>query len=164
VEGLQRTGDAVQWGGPHLAPDGRFPTPDGRARFTAVSSRDPAVPDGRFRLSTRRGRQFNTMVFAERDPITGAGRDAVFLADVDARRLGVDDGASVRVVSDHGEMTGRVHVAAIAPGNVQVLFPEGNVLLAMGHSEDPSGIPDYTALVEIHSTGSRPGSPGPGAS
>ena len=160
VEDLQRTGDAVQWGGPHLAPEGRFPTPDGRARFTPVSSRDAAVPDGRFRLSTRRGRQFNTMVFAERDPITGAHRDAVFLAEVDARRLGVGDGAPVRVVSDHGEMTGRVHLAAIAAGNVQVLFPEGNVLLAAGRNEAASGIPDYTALVEIHADDPGSGEPG----
>jgi molybdopterin-dependent oxidoreductase alpha subunit len=154
VEGLHQTGDAVQWGGPHLAPEGRFPTADGRARFTPVSSHDTSVPDGQFRLSTRRGRQFNTMIFAERDPITGAHRDAVFLAESDARRLGVDDGAPVRLVSDVGEMLGRVHLAQLAPGNVQVLFPEGNVLLAAGRNEPASGIPDYTALVTIEPVGS----------
>ena len=44
---------------------------------------------------------------------------------------------------------GRVHLAELAPGNVQVLFPEGNVLLSLGPSDRPSGVPDYTALVEV---------------
>ena len=89
------------------------------------------------------------MVFAERDPITGATRDAVFLADADAARLGLANGDPVTVVSDHGEMAGRVHLAPMAPGNVQVVFPEGNVLLPGGRTEPASGIPDYTTRVTI---------------
>ncbi|HUV11529.1 MAG TPA: molybdopterin-dependent oxidoreductase, partial [Acidimicrobiia bacterium] len=150
VEGLTKIGDSVQWGGTRLCEGGKFPTPDGRARFTVVAPPTDEIPDdGRFRLSTRRGRQFNTMVFAERDPITGAERDAVFLADADAARLGVRDGDAVVLVSDHGEMPGRVHLAPMAPGNVQVLFPEGNVLLPGGRTEAASGIPDYTTRVAI---------------
>jgi predicted molibdopterin-dependent oxidoreductase YjgC len=154
VEHLTRIGDSVQWGGTRLCEGGVFPTTDGRARFTVVVPRDDVIDDGRLRLSTRRGRQFNTMVFAERDPITGASRDAVFLADADATRLGVRDGEPVTVVSDHGEMAGRVHLAAMAPGNVQVLFPEGNVLLPAGRTEAVSGIPDYTTRVTIRAAGS----------
>jgi hypothetical protein len=37
----------------------------------------------------------------------------------------------------------------MAPGNVQVMFPEGNVLLPMGRRDAPSGVPDYTTLVTI---------------
>jgi predicted molibdopterin-dependent oxidoreductase YjgC len=149
VETLERTGDAVQWGGPRLCEGGRFPTPDGRARFTALTPHDAEVPPGRFRLSTRRGKQFNTMVFAERDPLTGAHRDAIFMSDADARRLGLGAGAAALVRSDHGELRGRIHLAPIAPGNVQVLFPEGNVLLPLGHREPLSGVPDYNAVVDI---------------
>ena len=47
-----------------------------------------------------------------------------------------------------GERNG-AFVTKIAPGNVQVLFPEGNVLLPSGKREPQSLVPDYTAIVEI---------------
>ena len=84
VETLHRTGDSVQWGGARLCEGGVFPTPDGKARFTAVVPADASIPPGHFRLSTRRGKQFNTMVYRDIDPLTGAHRDAVFLAHADA--------------------------------------------------------------------------------
>jgi molybdopterin-dependent oxidoreductase alpha subunit len=149
VETLRATGDAIQWGGTRLCDGGVFPTPSGRAQFTAVRPADTGVADGRFRLSTRRGKQFNTMVHATRDPLTGAERDALFLNAGDATRLGVGDGARVLVRSDHGELTARVHLAPLAPGNVQVFFPEGNVLLPAGRRDPVSGVPDYNALVTI---------------
>ena len=148
VERLGRTGDSVQWGGTRLCADGQFPTADGRARFTPVAPAPAGPDDGRLRLATRRGKQFNTMVMAERDPLTGAGRDAVFLASADASRLGVGDGDAVVVRSAHGELRARVHVADARPGNAQVFFPEANVLLPMGRRGE-SGAPDYTTLVEI---------------
>jgi molybdopterin-dependent oxidoreductase alpha subunit len=149
IDGLRATGDAVQWGGPMLCADGVFPTSDGRAHFAVVSPpvREPTV--GRLRLSTRRGKQFNTMVLADRDPLTGAHRDAVMLAATDVEPLGLRDGDPVVVQSDHGSLRGRVHLAPMAPGNVQVMFPEGNVLLPMGRRDAPSGVPDYTTLVTI---------------
>jgi molybdopterin-dependent oxidoreductase alpha subunit len=160
VETLHRTGDSVQWGGARLCDGGVFPTESGRARFTAVrppptvgesAAGEPAadeVPEGSFRLSTRRGKQFNTIVHAEKDPITGATRDALFIAPEDAAALGVGEGARVVVRSDSGELHAQVHLASITPGNVQVFFPEGNVLIAGGH-RDPSGVPDYTTLVTV---------------
>lgn len=148
VDGLGRLGDSVQWGGTRLCDGGVFPMPGGRAVFHAV--RPLARPRAdRLVLSTRRGKQFNTMVLAERDPLTGAGRDAVFMAEPDVARLGLRDGARVMVRSDHGELPARVHVAAIRSGNVQVFFPEGNVLLPQGRRDVASGVPDYTALVEV---------------
>ncbi len=147
VDGLARTGDAVQWGGPRLCEHACFDTPDRRAHFRPVTPRRRGG-DGRLRLSTRRGKQFNTMVLAERDPLTGATRDAVFLAPADATRLGVRDGDAVVVRSAHGELRGRAHVAALRPGNVQVLYPEGNALLALGRRGE-SGVPDYTTDVEV---------------
>jgi molybdopterin-dependent oxidoreductase alpha subunit len=149
VEELSRTGDAVQWGGARLCEGGEFPTPDGRAHFTPVAPREH---DGtrRFRLSTRRGKQFNTMILAERDPLTGASRDAVLMASDDAEQLGVQDGGAVMLRSDHGELRGRIHISGLRPGNVQVMFPEGNVLLPMGRRDPTSGVPDYTTTVDIH--------------
>jgi molybdopterin-dependent oxidoreductase alpha subunit len=150
VERLRDTGDQVQWGGERLCegPDGpHFATADGRARFTPVRPPSP-LPSNGLRLSTRRGKQFNTMVHGEIDPLTGAARDSVLISDVDADRLGLADGAPVVVRSSHGELRGLVHRAPLRPGNVQVFYPEGNVLLPGGR-RDRSGVPDYNTTVEV---------------
>lgn len=149
IEKLRRTGDAVQWGGTRLCEGGVFPTTDGRGRFSAVAPPAKSVGPTTLRLSTRRGKQFNSMVLAARDPLTGAVRDSVFVAAVDAQRAGVADGDPVVVRSERGEMRGRAFVADIAPGNVQVMFPEGNVLLPTGPREPISHVPDYTTTVEL---------------
>src|SRR6478609_12097571 len=97
IERLEQLGDAVQWGGPRIGTEGRFTTPDGRAHFAVVRPVEgggtPGV--GAFVLSTRRGKQFNSMVYAAKDPLTGAVRDAVLVNADDARALGVADGAAV---------------------------------------------------------------------
>ena len=60
------------------------------ARRTSSRSRrsSPTCPQGSFLLSTRRGKQFNTMVHMSKDPLTGASRDALFIAASDASALG----------------------------------------------------------------------------
>ena len=70
-----------------------FATPDGRARAAAIpldaSLFDPPeapLPDDRFRVSTRRGKQFNSMIWDERDPLTGAARDDVLMSAEDVAR------------------------------------------------------------------------------
>ncbi len=148
IELLRETGDQFQIGGRHLAAGGEFPTPDGRAKFAVVPVPQRSVPEGRFSLSTRRGKQFNSMVWKDNDPLTGADRDAIFLAAVDAERIGVADGDPVVVRSDHGEITGRAFLAEIRPGNVQAFYPEANPLLSPTR-RDASGAPDYNAVVEI---------------
>jgi predicted molibdopterin-dependent oxidoreductase YjgC len=149
VESLRTTGDAIQWGGTRLCEGGIFPTPDGRARFMAVAPSPIDVPAGSFVLSTRRGKQFNTMVHEERDPLTGAGRDALFMAPTDIDGLGLRDGDRVIIRSEHGEMRARLHASPLRPGNVQVFFPEGNVLLRAGRRDPASGVPDYNAVVTV---------------
>jgi anaerobic selenocysteine-containing dehydrogenase len=149
VETLRRTGDAVQWGGSRLCEGGIFPTDDGKARFSAVVPLDRQVPDGRFRLSTRRGKQFNTMVYRDVDPLTGAARDAVFIAEADAARLGLRDGAAVVVRSEHGHVRGHAKVEHLLPGNVQMFWPEGNALLPPRLRDAASGVPDYNAIVDV---------------
>jgi molybdopterin-dependent oxidoreductase alpha subunit len=149
IELLRETGDAIQMGGERLCEGGQFPTADGKAHFTVVAPRSTVVPEGRFVLSTRRGKQFNSMVWQERDPLTGADRDALFLSDLDADALGVADGDAVVVRSDYGEMRARVHLAPIRPGNVQAFFPEANRLLSPTRHEPISRVPDYNAVVEV---------------
>jgi len=146
---LRETGDAIQIGGPRLCEGGNFPTSDGKAHFAVVAPHAPDVPEGRYVLSTRRGKQFNSMVWQDRDPLTGAARDALFVADEDAVALGVAEGDPVLVRSAHGELRARVHVAPIRPGNVQAFFPEANPLLSPAVREPVSGVPDYNAVVEV---------------
>jgi molybdopterin-dependent oxidoreductase alpha subunit len=160
---LRKTGDAIQYGGPRLCDGGAFATPDGKAHFKAVEIPRAAVagspkecgankPDEKSRsfvVSTRRGKQFNSLIYAEIDPLTGAPRDAVFMSSDDAVRLGLEHGAPVTLKNDLGEYHGHVFVAPIAPGNLQIHWPEGNVLLRKGLTDSNSGVPDYNAVVTI---------------
>jgi molybdopterin-dependent oxidoreductase alpha subunit len=149
IEELSEQGDSFQYGGPHLCSGWAFPTPDGRAHFSAVAIGEPAPDDGRLALSTRRGKQFNSMVQERADALTGATREAVLLSADDAKRLGIGDGDSVVVRSDFGQLRGRALVAPIAPGNVQVHWPEGNALIGSDRRSAEARIPDYNARVTV---------------
>jgi molybdopterin-dependent oxidoreductase alpha subunit len=148
IERLTAKGDQIQWGGRILYADGRFATSDGRAHFAPVSPRGRALRAGMFFVSTRRGKQFNSMVQQRVDPLTGAGRDAIFISAADAERLGLSEGASIRLSSAHGRYEGRVFRAPIKPGNLEVHWPDGNALL--GPEIDPESLePDFNAVVAI---------------
>jgi molybdopterin-dependent oxidoreductase alpha subunit len=147
IGALRKKGDHVQYGGPHLLAD-RFGTPDGKGRFTAVELPDETMPAGRFQLTTRRGKQFNSMIGAEVDTLIGAARDSVLMAAEDARRLKLDPGDLVVVRNDLGEYRGRIVIDRVKPGSVQVYWPEANGLIPAGRL-DASGVPDYNATVEI---------------
>jgi len=150
IADLREGGDSFQYGGRLLCEGWRFPTPDGRARFALVGApRAEPEDDGRLVLSTRRGKQFNSMVQSPRDALTGAARDAVLVSAADAGRLGLSHGQEVVVRSATGLLRCRVHLAPIAPGNVQVHWPEGNALVAGGIRSPEAGIPDYNARVTI---------------
>jgi molybdopterin-dependent oxidoreductase alpha subunit len=159
IERLARKGDQFQVGGPRLCErEGRphFPTPDGRAQFATVplalrpqAAGEAPIPEGRLRASTRRGRQFNSMVWGERDPLTGAARDEVLISGEDCARLGLRAGDRVLVRSETGSLEGRIRVAPIRPGNLQLHWPEGNALIPRGRYDPRCGEPDYNALVEV---------------
>jgi predicted molibdopterin-dependent oxidoreductase YjgC len=149
IERLSGRGDQFQWGGPRLFADGRFHTPDGKARFSVVELVDRRRPEGTFHVSTRRGKQFNSMVQRDRDPLTGARRDDVLMAPEAAARLGVASGDRIRLRSRAGAYAGRVLVDAIKPGNLEVHWPEGNVLLPHGIVDKAGGVPDYNTRVKI---------------
>ncbi|HEU0178724.1 MAG TPA: FdhF/YdeP family oxidoreductase [Blastocatellia bacterium] len=156
IQNLRKTGDYAQWGGERLCeardPGGRitpkFATPDGRAGFSVIEIDSPAN-DGKLRLSTRRGKQFNSIVHRDRDPLNGARRDDVLMNKEDALKLGLQDGDAIIVRSEVGVLQGYCRIAPIAGGNVQVHWPEGNALIKRGVSDPECGIPDYNAAVEI---------------
>jgi predicted molibdopterin-dependent oxidoreductase YjgC len=156
IERLSAKGDQFQWGGRSLFADGSFATADGFAHFTAVKplGRDAPSSSDRFFVSTRRGKQFNSKVQRDIDPLTGAARDAVLISADDATRLGVADGAAIELCSPHGAFAGRVHIAPIRSGNLEVHWPEGNVLLS-GTRRDPASLePDYNIEVTVRVAGS----------
>jgi anaerobic selenocysteine-containing dehydrogenase len=107
------------------------------------------LPEGAFLLSTRRGKQFNSIVHGARDPLTGAGRDALFMAREDAEALGVAEGNRVLVRRDEVSMEFRVHIAVIKPRNVQAFWPEANPLIRRRVCDVAAGVPDYNAVVEV---------------
>lgn len=149
IQRLQAAGESFQYGGPHLAPGGRFPTADGRARLIPVALPAAACPPGAFVVSTRRGKQFNTLIYAEVDPLTGAARDAVLMHPDDAAALHLSGGDRIALTSDHGRFEGRVQLAPIARGNLQVHWPESNALLPRGVVDPLGGVPDYNAVVRV---------------
>ena len=156
IEALQAKGDQVQWGGPTLFADGRFATADGKAHFSVTSA--PEVerrgvrlqPDRDvFRVSTRRGKQFNSMVHRDVDPLTGAARRDVFISADDLARLGLHDGDAVRLTSSSGFFDGTLKRAPMTPGNLEVHWPEGMTLLSASAIDLESMEPDYNAMVRI---------------
>ena len=155
IETLERTGDNVQWGGRHLAADGVFPTPSGRGRFTPVVPAPVALEGGQFFVSTRRGKQFNSMIYAARDPLNGAHRDDVLIDRADATAMGLDEGDRVRLRSGTGALECTVRYASLPAATLQVHWPEGNVLIGSGpeHREPRSRVPDYNAVVTIERIG-----------
>lgn len=148
VDKLTKEGDWVQWGGPQLGRD-RFPTPDGKAHFSRVDVPRVDVPLGQFLLTTRRGKQFNSMTYGSRDPLTaGQARDAILLDPRDLAELGIREGQRVRVTSPAGSIEAVAGSGPCRRGHVQGFWPECNALL--GRKYDPaSGEPDYNTTVQI---------------
>jgi anaerobic selenocysteine-containing dehydrogenase len=173
VQNLRQTGDAVQYGGARLCEGGRFLTADGKAHFRTVSPAASSTTEVQFRgslesngdsralspalfaLSTRRGKQFNSLVYAEVDPINGAPRDAVLIHPEDAAALQLAQNDTVRLRNDVGSCECRVFLAPIARGNLQVHWPEGNVLLSKGVVEPSGGVPDYNTTVQIEKVSAK---------
>lgn len=164
IEELDAKGDQFQWGGRTLYANGRFATPDGKAHFAPVTVDGDTHPvagrlkaDGFF-LSTRRGKQFNSMIQRDLDPLTGARRDDVLISQDDLTRLRLREGDVVCLKSPVGRLIGRLKVAAIRAGNLEVYWPEGNVLLSGGIVDPESMEPDYNAVVTLETPSERPDS------
>jgi molybdopterin-dependent oxidoreductase alpha subunit len=158
-EGIQRLhqgGDQFQYGGAHLCADGKFQTTDGKAHFRAVPlpsthrlNSDNAAGAEVFHVSTRRGKQFNTLIYADIDPLNGAARDSVLMNPDDAAALHLRGDDRIALVNGSGRYEGRVFLAPIARGNLQVHWPEGNVIIPRGLHDALGGVPDYNALVRV---------------
>jgi len=151
IELLKQAGEALQWGGRLLCRE-RFRTPDGKATFACLTPPEADLPPGFFRLSTRRGKQFNSMVQKPVDPLTGAARLDILISASDCQALGLTEGAPLTLLSEFGHLQAFAKIAPIIPGNLQVHWPEGNVLLPPDRRSGPAGVPDYNVLVRIETS------------
>jgi molybdopterin-dependent oxidoreductase alpha subunit len=148
IEKLEKEGDWVQWGGPQLGVD-RFPTADGKAHFSVIQPPRIDVPLGQFLLATRRGKQFNSMTFDQRDPVLGGkSRDAILLDPRDLAELGLSEGQRVRVIGSAGVMEATAGAGPCRRGHAQGYWPECNQVIARKYDPE-SGEPDYNAAVRI---------------
>ncbi|HEV2490669.1 MAG TPA: FdhF/YdeP family oxidoreductase [Candidatus Acidoferrales bacterium] len=147
VAALRKKGDNFQYGGERLLVD-RFLTPDGKGHFSVIELPEERIPPGKFLLATRRGKQFNSMIHDKKDPLTGANREDIFISQEDAKRLGLVNGDPILLRNDRGEFRGRARIDRVKPGSLQGYWPEVNVVVPAG-CLDPSGVPDYNAIVEV---------------
>ncbi|WP_282936818.1 FdhF/YdeP family oxidoreductase [Paenibacillus sp. RC67] len=150
VQHLVKRGDVFQWGGAWLCEDGVCPTPDGRGQLIPIELPELRKPEGHFMVTTRRGKQFNSMIYSEKDPFNDADRYDVLMHGEDATCLGLKAGDAIVVYNRYGLLHGRCKPVAIRRGNIEVHWPEGNSLIPKGVYEPHAGIPEYNiaAVVE----------------
>lgn len=107
------------------------------------------MPEGHFYLTTRRGKQFNSIIIKDIDHLQGGkGRDDLFINELDIRKLGLSPGDKVRVQSEHGAWLAVLRPMNIKPGVLQAYWPECNGVISRRY--DPrSEEPDYNAIVTL---------------
>lgn len=149
IQHLSKRGDVFQWGGAWLCEDGSFPTEDGRANLIPIEIPNLHKPEGHFYVTTRRGKQFNSMIYSNKDPFNNADRYDVLINADDAKELRIAEGENIVVYNKYGTFQGRAKFEATKRGNVQVHWPEGNVLIPKGVYETYAGIPEYNTAVKI---------------
>jgi len=147
IANMRKKGDNFQYGGRRLLGE-KFLTADGKGHFTAVNLPEERVPRGRFFLATRRGKQFNSILLSDTDPLTGARRDDIIMSASDADGLGLRNDDAITLRNELGEFRGRVRIDRIKPGCLEAHWPEANAIIPAGRL-DPSGVPDYNATVEV---------------
>lgn len=101
----------------------------------------------------RRGKQFNSMVYEDKDAFNHMGRYGVLISRTDARRQGVDEGEAVVLYNRNGVFQGFTQFADIKEGSLGVQFTEGNFLVEKGIYESFVEMPDYVTDVKLEKTG-----------
>ncbi|CRF28977.1 molybdopterin-dependent oxidoreductase alpha subunit [Mycobacterium tuberculosis] len=149
IQHLSKRGDVFQWGGAWLCEDGICPTPDGRGNLIPIELPELRKPEGHYFVTTRRGKQFNSMVYSETDPFNGADRYDVLMNEEDGRAQQLREGDAIVVYNKYGVFHGRAKWANVRSGNIEVHWPEGNVIIPKGVYEPHAGIPEYNTTVIV---------------
>ncbi|MBP1931673.1 FdhF/YdeP family oxidoreductase [Ammoniphilus resinae] len=149
IQHLKNRGDVFQWGNAWLCEDGSCPTADGKANLIPVEIPELRKPEGHFYVTTRRGKQFNSMIYDSKDPFNNADRNDVLIHPEDAAALEIKNGDAIVVYNQYGTFHGRAKWENIRPGNVELYWPEGNVVIPKGVYEKYAGIPEYNTAVVV---------------
>lgn len=129
--------------------EGRFTTSDGKAHFTvAAIPKEEKAADELFLMTIRSHDQFNTTVYSYADRYRGIkdSRRVVFVSPGDLKRLGLQAGQTVDVVSNYDGVERRVKEFIlvsypIPADNAAAYFPEANPLIPAAHRDPESGCP-----------------------
>ncbi|MEI3607461.1 FdhF/YdeP family oxidoreductase [Pseudogracilibacillus sp. SE30717A] len=149
IQHLKENGDLFQWGGAWLCEGGVCPTPDGKGNLIPVEIPELRKPEGHFYVTTRRGKQFNSMIYGEKDPFNNADRYDVLMNEEDGKKHDIEEGDAIVVYNKYGTFNGRAKFVPIREGNIEVHWPEGNPLIPKGVYEEYAGIPEYNAAVIV---------------
>lgn len=149
IQHLQNQGDLFQWGGAWLCEGGICPTPDGKGNLISVEIPELRKPEGHFYVTTRRGKQFNSMIYGDKDPFTNADRHDILINEEDAMTANIAEGNPIVAYNKQGYFNGRAKFAPVKKGNIEVFWPEGNTLLKESVYESHAGIPEYHAAVIV---------------
>ncbi|MDQ0175565.1 FdhF/YdeP family oxidoreductase [Bacillus chungangensis] len=149
IQHLKEKGDVFQWGGAWLCEDGICPTADGKGNLLPIELPELRKPEGHFYVTTRRGKQFNSMIYGEKDAFNNADRYDILINEADANELNIKEGEAIVAYNKFGVYHGRAKYADTREGNIQVYWPEGNVLIPKGVYEKYAGIPEYNTGVVV---------------
>ncbi|HEX6593274.1 MAG TPA: FdhF/YdeP family oxidoreductase [Bacillota bacterium] len=149
IQHVKKRGDFFQWGGAWLCEGGICPTPDGKGNLIPVELPELRKREGHFYVSTRRGNQFNSMIYDEKDSFNDADRYDVLMNECDGKKHGIQNSDAIVVYNKYGTFTGRALFAPVKEGNISVHWPEGNALIPQGVYEEHAGIPEYNAAVIV---------------
>jgi molybdopterin-dependent oxidoreductase alpha subunit len=140
---------------PNLPRERVFPTPTGKAVFTANPLKRVELPEGRLFLTTIRSHdQFNTTIYGLDDRYRGVdgGRRVIFMNEGDIERLRFAAGDLVDITShfDDGErsITGFAVVPYDIPADcAAAYFPEANPLVPLGSFAKRSFTPTSKCVI-----------------
>jgi molybdopterin-dependent oxidoreductase alpha subunit len=149
IQHLKERGDFFQWGGAWLCEDGICPTEDGRGNLLPIELPEHRKPEGHFYVTTRRGKQFNSMVYSDKDPFNEADRYDILMNAQDAKLLNIIQGEFIVVYNKYGTFQGKAKFENVRAGNIQVHWPEGNCLIPKGIYEQHAGIPEYNTAAVV---------------
>jgi len=149
IQHLKNRGDVFQWGGAWLCEGGICPTPDGKGNLLAIEIPELRKSEGQFYVTTRRGKQFNSMIYSEQDPFNAADRYDIIINQEDAKKLNIRKGEPIVAYNKFGTFQGRAKFENVKTGNIAVYWPEGNVLIPKGVYEKYAEIPEYNTAVII---------------
>jgi molybdopterin-dependent oxidoreductase alpha subunit len=134
---------------PNAPREGRFSTPDGKARFTVSKPTTISLEKGQLMMMTIRSHdQFNTTIYGLDDRYRGVfnERRVIFLNVGDMRELSLSPNDIVDIHNDHGGIRRSAHRFVVIPYPIPrqcaaTYFPETNVLVPIDSVAAKSNTP-----------------------